>query len=410
MEAIILAGGLGTRLRSEVQDIPKPMADIQGRPFLEHVLDRLISQGITRIIFSIGYKSEIVQNHFSDEYQGCEIVYAVEEELLGTGGAIKNAMQFIQEDHVFVLNGDSTFFGDLNKQFELHQETGADVTFALKPMKNIERYGTVELDENNRITRFYEKQPVEEGLINVGVYLFKVQSLMKQDLPVKFSIEREFFEKKVNELTFIGYPANGYFLDIGIPKDFRRAQYEVGIFPQIDESWTLFLDRDGVINRKRDNDYVKSLNELELLPGAISSISDLSAIFGKVIIVTNQQGVGKGLMTSEVVDEIHTIISEKVAEKGGNIDAIYFAPQLVSENSDMRKPNIGMALKAREDFPDIDFSRSIMVGDSKSDMEFGERANMVTVMVTKDDTIEHDYKIESLSEFENVINSILSPG
>ena len=407
MEAIILAGGLGTRLRSEVQDIPKPMANIQGRPFLEHVLDRLISQGISRVVFSIGYKSDIVQDYFSDEYKGCEIVYAIEEELLGTGGAIKNAMQFVQEDHVFVLNGDSTFFGDLSKQFELHQETGADVTFALKPMQNIDRYGTVELGANNRITHFYEKQPVKEGLINVGVYLFKVQSLMEQDLPVKFSIEREFFEKKVNELTFIGYPANGYFLDIGIPEDFRRAQYEVGIFPQIDESWTLFLDRDGVINKKREHDYVKSLDELELLPDAISSISELSTIFGKVIIVTNQQGVGKGLMTHDDVDEIHELISEKVVQEGGNIDAIYFAPQLASENSDMRKPNLGMALQAKEDFPTIDFSKSIMVGDSKSDMEFGERANMVTVMISEDKNQEHDYKISSLSQFKETLSSIL---
>lgn len=408
MEAIILAGGLGTRLRSEVRDIPKSMALIRNKPFMVYLLDRLINNGVTRIIFSLGYKSEYIQEYFSDSYKNCDIIYAIEEKLLGTGGAIKNAMQYVQGEDVIVVNGDSIFLSDFKEQHKLHKSTGADATLALKHMKNIERYGTIEMTEEGKVTKFLEKQPIDEGYMNTGTYIFNVKSFKETLLPEKFSIERDYFEAMVNQLNFVGYKANGYFLDIGIPKDFKKAQHEIGIFQEIDQSWTLFLDRDGVINKKRDNDYVKTIEELELLPGAISAIADLSKLFGKTIIVTNQQGIGKGVMTEKALNEIHNFIIREVAREGGHIDAIYYAPQLVSEHSNFRKPKIGMALKAKEDFPEIDFSRSILVGDSPSDMEFGRNANMTTVLLS-DNENSSEYTIQSLSGFSHLLDSILSP-
>ena len=406
MEAIILAGGLGTRLRSEVKDVPKAMALIQGRPFMEYLLDHLISEGVTKIIFSVGHKSEIIQDHFANQYRDCEIVYAVETTLLGTGGAIKNAMQFATEEHVIVVNGDSLFIADLKAQYMAHTAQKAAVTLALNAMRNIERYGTVDLDENQRITQFNEKQPLEKGIINAGVYIFDVAQFRAVDFPEKFSIEKEFFETHLENLHFHGHTTQGYFLDIGIPKDFKKAQYEIGLFPTIDTSWTLFLDRDGVINKKLEADYVKSLDELEILPGAIEAIVDFSQLFGRIIIVTNQQGVGKKLMTEVDLTEIHQHIRQQVEEAGGRIDAIYHAPQLVAENSPMRKPEIGMALQAQKDFPDIDFSKSIMVGDSASDMEFASRAKMPAVFIGSPNT-DYPYTISSLVELNKMLKSIL---
>ncbi len=150
----------------------------------------------------------------------------------------------------------------------------------------------------------------------------------------------------------------------------------------IDKRWTLFLDRDGVINRKVDDDYVRNIRQFEWLPGVQNSIRQLTKVFGKIIIVTNQQGIGKGLMTYEDVNTIHEHIKSIIAENGGKIDSIYFAPALKSENSDLRKPNIGMAHQAKTDFPDIDFSKSIMVGDTLSDMQFGKKAGMFTVFIS----------------------------
>ena len=408
LEAIILAGGLGTRLRSEVQDVPKSMALINSRPFMEYLLDHLIAKGVTRIIFSVGYKSEFIQDHFSSKYKDCEIVYAIEETLLGTGGAIKNAMKYVQGQDVVVVNGDSMFLSDLQAQLDVHKKAEAIATLALKQMKDIERYGTVELNQQGRIIRFNEKQPLKEGLINAGSYIFNVNSFQAIEFPEKFSIEKDFFETCVDKENLLGYCSDGYFLDIGIPSDFKKAQYEIGVFPEIDDTWTLFMDRDGVINKKLDDDYVKTLDELELLPGAIEAIADLSKIFGRIIIVSNQQGVGKKLMTVESLNEIHDFLVKQVEGKGGRIDAIYYAPQLVSENSNMRKPQIGMAVQAKEDFNEIDFNKSIMIGDSECDMEFGRNAKMITILMSKNkNEHQNDYVITDLPEFYEVLNSIL---
>ena len=410
MEAIILAGGLGTRLRSELSEIPKSMALIGSRPFLEYQMDHLLANGISRFILSVGYKSEYIRKHFSDRYKNCEIIYAIEKTLLGTGGAIKNAMQFVVGDQVVIANGDSLFFSDLQAQFRIHLAYEADVTLALKPMRKIDRYGTILIDGSGKITSFSEKQFAGKGLINGGLYIFNVSSFRRLDLLDIFSIEKDFFKTKVNQLNFFGAISKGYFLDIGIPEDFKRAQYEIGMFPKIDKSWTLFLDRDGVINRKLDKDYVKSLNEFEFIPGALDSIVSLSDFFGRLIIVTNQQGIGKGVMTEEDLNQIHSFLLEKVRKMGGNIDAIYHAPQLEEEGSPMRKPGIGMSLQAKKDFPEIDFTKSIIIGDSKKDLEFGKRANMISVLINdKSANKVEDYSIESLFDFNELLTSILQP-
>ena len=152
----------------------------------------------------------------------------------------------------------------------------------------------------------------------------------------------------------------------------------------IDKSWTLFLDRDGVINKRLQGDYVKRWEEFEFLPDVKESIAKLSDLFGIVVVVTNQQGISKGLYTESDLEGIHLSMMLEIMLAGGQIDRVYFAPQLASENNHMRKPNTGMAEKAKDDFPSIDFSRSLMVGDSISDMEFGKRAGMKTVFLSKE--------------------------
>lgn len=406
MEAIILAGGLGTRLKNVSDRMPKSMALIQDKPFLEYQMDLLISQGVKTFILSIGYKSDQIQEHFKDAYKNCSVIYAVEKELLGTGGAIKNAMRFTKSENVIVANGDSLVVCDLQKQLKFHLENKADVTLALKRMKNFERYGTVQLDQESRIHEFIEKQPISEGIINVGLYIFNVKSFTERDWPLKFSLEREYFEACVNEAKMLGFISNGYFLDIGIPSDFQKAQTEIGSFFKIDKTWSLFLDRDGVINKKRDNDYVKNLDELEFLPGALKAISTLNKYFHKIFIVTNQQGIGKGLMSVEDLKIVHDKVVASVKEKDGNIDEVYFAPDLASATNTFRKPNIGMAKKAKEDFPSVEFHKSIMIGDSISDMEFGKNAGMVNVFISEQENEEY-YTCGSLSEFSGLIEAVL---
>lgn len=171
----------------------------------------------------------------------------------------------------------------------------------------------------------------------------------------------------------------------------------------IDKSWTLFLDRDGVINKKIDNDYVKHTIEFEFLEGAIDALKKLNAIFGTIVVVTNQQGIGKGVMRTEDLELIHKNMLYEVEYMGGRIDRVYFSPHLASENHPTRKPQTGMAHKAKEDFMHIDFSKSLMVGDSMSDMEFGRRAGMKTAFISekqnKDGKI--DFNFRSLKELSD---------
>jgi len=153
---------------------------------------------------------------------------------------------------------------------------------------------------------------------------------------------------------------------------------------RIDSTWTLFLDRDGVINRRIMDDYVRTWDQFEFLAGVPEAIKLLAGIFGKIIVVSNQQGIGKGLMTENDVQQIHRRMTDEIVQAGGRIDAVYISPYLHSDGSFMRKPNVGMALRSRRQFREISFNRSIMAGDSLSDMIFGKRAGMKTVLISPD--------------------------
>lgn len=161
----------------------------------------------------------------------------------------------------------------------------------------------------------------------------------------------------------------------------------------IDKSWSLFLDRDGVINRRIPGDYVKKWDTFEFLPKVLQSINTFTEIFGHIFVVTNQQGIGKGLMTETELGIIHDKMTAEVRFEGGLINKVYHSPYRAEERSVFRKPNIGMARKAKIDFPEIEFEKSLMIGDSISDMEFGRNAGMFTIFVSADqETILEDDK------------------
>lgn len=173
----------------------------------------------------------------------------------------------------------------------------------------------------------------------------------------------------------------------------------------IDKSWTLFLDRDGVINKKLENDYVKHWIEFEFLQGVHEALKNLNSVFGKIVIVTNQQGIGKGLYRVEDLELIHKNMLYEIDYLGGRIDKVYFSPYLNSEKHPTRKPGIGMAHQAKKDFPEIDFSKSVIVGDSMSDMEFGRAAGMKTVLISEENKTDSkvDFHYTSLLEFSKAL-------
>jgi D-glycero-alpha-D-manno-heptose 1-phosphate guanylyltransferase len=224
-EAIVLAGGLGTRLQGVVNDLPKCMAPVAGRPFLEYVLDYLLTEKIQHTILSVGYLKDKIVDHFGIEYKGMALDYAVESVPLGTGGAVKFASNFLHDDTAFILNGDTFFevsLSGLSKQFVTDK---ADIALVLKTVPDAGRYGNVVLNSQNRITGFLEKTALAKpGLINGGIYLINRKCLRNANLPEKFSLEKDFFEKYLETLYLTGFESNAFFIDIGIPEDYDKAQ------------------------------------------------------------------------------------------------------------------------------------------------------------------------------------------
>jgi D-glycero-alpha-D-manno-heptose 1-phosphate guanylyltransferase len=226
-EAIILAGGLGTRLRSAVPDLPKCMAPVAGRPFIAHVVDYLLEQGVDRLILSLGYKHEVVEAYMKRVYSILDHVYVVEQAPLGTGGAIREACKAAEADHVLVTNGDTLFLVDIPALAAFHKTHDALATLALKPMQDFDRYGVVETDRQGRIIGFEEKQPRTAGLINGGVYGLSVKAYLAEAPTGSFSFEKDFLEPRVPGGRLFGYTEDAYFIDIGIPADYERAQKEL---------------------------------------------------------------------------------------------------------------------------------------------------------------------------------------
>ena len=222
MEAIVLAGGLGTRLTKIVKDVPKPMAPVAGRPFLEYLLDGLIQQGVDRIILAVFHKKEIIIEHFGEAYGGAELRYSIENAPLFTGGAIKKALTLCREPYVWVVNGDSYFHVPLAEMERFAKAQGCPVTIAVKSMVNFSRYGRVDVDRDHRVTAFQEKRFCEQGLINGGVYYLESHSL--DAYPDAFSMETECFPKLVQRREIAAYQSDGAFIDIGVPDDYQEAQ------------------------------------------------------------------------------------------------------------------------------------------------------------------------------------------
>ena len=231
-EAIILAGGFGTRLKDVTGDTPKPMALINNRPFLEYQLSFLDSWGVNHVILSLGYKADIIKNYFGDKFKNIELTYSIEKEPLGTGGAIKLAFSEIRGHAAFALNGDTLFDVNLKRLTDCMRIRNSKFCIALRYSWEPDRYGSVELDKNAMIVKFYEKgKDGDENLINGGLYAINKDYFLNLDLPDKFSVEKDFFEKYYKTEQLFGFRCHSYFIDIGIPSDFQKAQDEFKSLP-----------------------------------------------------------------------------------------------------------------------------------------------------------------------------------
>jgi len=223
MEAIILAGGLGTRLKKLLPDIPKPMAPVAGKPFLYYIFDWIRKYPVDRIILSVGYKAESISKYFGNSVFDIPVEYVVEKKPLGTGGAVKLASERTEGNNILILNGDTWFPVDISKLNAFHIETDSLFTVALKRMTDFDRYGTVVLDKN-RILRFNEKRYCSEGLINGGIYIANRDYMASWKMPEVFSLEKDILEIEAGKSVLNGMVFDDPFLDIGVPEDYLKAE------------------------------------------------------------------------------------------------------------------------------------------------------------------------------------------
>lgn len=373
---------------------------------------------VQHVVFSVGYLREQVMAYVQEHEWPFSYDFAVEETPLGTGGGIRLALGYCQEDQVFVINGDTFFPVDLNAM-----PFTAPVTLALKPLKDFERYGTVEIagqagydgssampfnaatvmPDNTpfvmpgntpfvmpgvtghlRVTAFHEKRPCSAGLINGGVYAIDRKQLDLSNLPERFSFEKELLEPAAAKGLVGGWISDAYFIDIGVPEDYELGQWAIPAWFAVQQASkavlaakadTLFLDRDGVLNRHLPGDYVKSWEQWEWMPGVLSEVAKWADIFHHIVLVTNQRGVGKGLMSEAQLEAIHARMQAEIEAAGGRIDLILTCKAL-REDDPRRKPQPGMFFEAQEKFPDIDAKSSVMLGDSPSDAAFAQNCGM----------------------------------
>lgn len=379
MEAIVLAGGRGTRLAGVVKEAPKPMAPVSGRPFLEYILGDLARQGVSHCVLAVGYKKESIIGHFGTGFHGMTLEYSNEDIPLKTGGAIKQAMALCASQDVIVVNGDTLFEVDLRQMMRFHQLKRAALTIALKRMMNFDRYGTVTVDSEDRILRIEEKRYCASGMINGGIYILNRQFLQETG-PACFSFEKEILEPSAGKAAFYGFASEGYFIDIGIPADYRKAEEDFSRRRK-----AVFFDRDGTINA--DVHYLHQPEDLIFLPAVPEAIRMLNEQGFLVVVVTNQAGVARGYYREADVRNLHNYMNARLnREYGAHIDAFYYCPHHPSEgrgeyrlDCDCRKPKPGLLARAIREL-NIDPFRAYMIGDQPWDVEAGNRAGVTSYL------------------------------
>ena len=363
-EAVVLAGGFGTRLAHVVPDVCKPMAPVAGEPFLRRVLDQLDDAGFARVIIADGYRREQIESYFMGTYRGLEIDYSSESAPLLTGGAVKRALQTCTQTEVFVLNGDTWFdvdFSSMESSLAAHAEGACCI--ATKRMRTFDRYGTLGVNECGTVQSFREKQFCSEGLINGGVYLIRRTALESE--PDVFSLENDWFQNMAREGALVACETGGDFIDIGIPEDYDQAQ---AMFAGMGDSYPLALfDRDGTINV--DTGHMHRLEECELIESTVEIMRRYSKNpRWRIVVVTNQAGVAKGMYSIAGMRLLHRKMAELLKKNDVSVDAWYFCPHHPDFTGDCecRKPKPGMLQRAIRDFR-ANPAQCVMYGDSEKD-------------------------------------------
>ncbi|NGZ88029.1 HAD-IIIA family hydrolase [Duganella aceris] len=365
-QVVILVGGRGTRLGNLTDENPKPLLPVGDRPFLSYLLDTIIRQGFDKIVLLAGYRSAQIADFVAAyDAHGADIRIVTETEPLGTGGALYNALD--QLDQQFILmNGDTLFDINLNA-FAAPQLAPALCRLALRTVDDTSRYGRVTL-QHGHVNSMAEKGVAGEGLINGGIYLLDKAAIA--GIGAGFcSLENEVFPELLAQGRLTGLEYSNFFLDIGIPVDYDLAQTAI---PALADRPAAFLDRDGVINE--DSNYAHRPDQIRWIPGAFEAVRLLNDSGYNVFVVTNQAGIARGMYDALAVNQLHDWMQQEFRRHGAHIDGFHFCPHHPEFDTacDCRKPEPGMLIAATAAMPSR-LQGSFLIGDKDSDIQAANR-------------------------------------
>jgi histidinol-phosphate phosphatase family protein len=446
--AVVLAGGLGTRLRQVVGDRPKGLAQIAGRPFLMFLLDQLDAAGVQSAVICTGYLGSQMQETLGRQYGNLRLTYSQEPSPLGTGGAVRLALPLLTSDPVLVLNGDSYCQADLPALADWHRRHRAEATVLLTRVPNVARYGRVTVDEHNAVVAFEEKgAAVGPGAINAGIYLLSRRFMESIPAAGPASLEREVFPAWIGRGLF-GCPAGGRFLDIGTPESYAAAEE---FFEKCTVAGTLrvpsassrartmpattekadgtrsvpatiatprpfvIFDRDGTLIVERH--YLSNPDQVELLPGVAEGLRRLRDLGLGLLVATNQSALGRGFFDRDRLDQIHRRMEELLAAEGVRLDGVYVCPHTPDDDCPCRKPRPGLVEQAARELG-FDPKQCFVVGDKECDIELGRRTGATTLLVrtgygaelAQAGTCPSDYVVADAAEAARIIERLLPAG
>ena len=427
-QAVILAGGKGTRLREVSQGLPKPMIPILGKPLLQHLIEQCVTHNICNIKLLVSYKKEVIIDFFGDGRRyGVSIQYIVEDIPRGTAGALIDALSELDEQFL-VIYGDTFFDIDLDSFWEFHQSHAGDASIFLHPNDHPQDSDLVEVDSSFRVQKIHpypHDNQWRQNLVNAAMYMFNKNALQDVDLLSKRpDIAKNLFPLMLeSRKNLYGYISTEYIKDMGTPNRLSKVEEDINS----GKVWSLkkhipkmaiFIDRDGTINKEVG--HLSKLDQFELIDGAGEAIRKINKAGILSIVVTNQPVVARGELTESDLQVIHNKMDTLLGREGAYIDRLWYCPhhpdtgfegeiKELKFDCDCRKPKIGLFNQAKN-LLNIVLEKSWMIGDSARDIQAAKNAGMKSVLVLTGyagndvrNKVIPDFIAEDLNEAVNLI-------
>lgn len=429
MQAVIMAGGKGTRLASVTKDIPKPMVPVDGKPLLEYQIENLKQNGVDSIILIIGHMGKVIRDHFGDGSRfGISISYYAEETPLGTAGALARIKDRL-EDTFFLVFGDLFININYDRFLAFHRINNALITLFAHPNSHPYDSDIIITDDKSRVIGWSYKKDVRtedyKNLVNAGLYVMqkavvdeidKIQTIKGED---KVDLEKELIIPLINGCPIYAYHSTEYVKDIGTPDRLKKvtADYLHGVCEQRNlkhKQKCIFLDRDGTINRYVG--FLRTAQQVELESSAAEAIKKINESEYLAIVITNQPVIARGECSYEELNRIHNRIYTLLGKEGAYLDGLYFCPHHPDKgfegevpelkfDCDCRKPKIGMLKMAEAEF-NADLVSSWFVGDTTMDVQTGINAGMHTVLLQGGDLNKGKYAVTPEMRADNLFDAV----